>query len=145
MRLFENLNKSDLTIKKEVPIKPGKSLDADKDLGDIDVLVISHQRKQIVCIEAKNYVESRTGYELYHQKAKIDEALKKVEPRHYWCKNNVIKFKKIDSEVNETYSVKTIYLTYNENAYNYFDHSLGGFCKFMSFTDIIAAPMIIFD
>ena len=70
-RLFENLSLDYIYVGAEVEIMPGKPLNSTKKLGDIDVLLINKMAKQIVCIEAKNFSESRTAYELIQQNKKI--------------------------------------------------------------------------
>jgi hypothetical protein len=53
-------------------------------------------------------------------------------------------FKSYDSNVDDDYSVKTIFLTCYENAYNYFDNEKYDIC-FLSTIDIIKNPMIVFE
>jgi hypothetical protein len=48
-------------------------------------------------------------------------------------------------EVNDTYTVKTIFLTYHENAYKYFEHSEDCVITFLSAIDIVENPMVIFE
>ena len=123
----------------------GKNLNSDKELGDIDILLINKKNKQIVCIEAKNFSESRTVYELIQQNRKIvTKELSHVIERDVWCKNNINKFKFYVSEIDDEYSVKTIFLTYHENAYKYFEHELENDITFLSAVEIVENPMILF-
>lgn len=143
---YQNMANSGVLVFKEVPIKPDKPLKAHKDLGDIDILLINEDSKQIVCIEAKNFIESRTAYELIQQNRKIEtKELKHVIERDGWCKKNVELFKFYDSQIDSEYSVKTIFLTYHENAYKYFDHAKAADIVFMSGIDIIRNPMAVFE
>ena len=70
-KLYESLSLDYLYVDSEVEIMPGKPLNSAKQFGDIDVLLINKNTKQIVCIEAKNFSESRTAYELIQQNRKI--------------------------------------------------------------------------
>lgn len=142
---YESLGLDYLYVNSEVEIMPGKLLDATKNLGDIDVLLINKKTKCIVCIEAKNFVESRTVYELIQQNKKIvTKELSHVVKRDKWCQLNISKFKKFVPEVDDQYSVKTIFLTYHENAYNYFDHDDDQGLTYLSAMDIIESPLVVF-
>lgn len=143
-KYYEEYGNDLIYVDSEVVISQGKRLDSQKNLGDIDLLLIHKEKKRIVCIEAKNYVESRTIYELMQQKQKIIKDLPLVLERDSWCKNNVHMFKYYDSNVDDDYSVKTIFLTCYENAYNYFDNEKYDIC-FLSTIDIIKNPMIVFE
>lgn len=144
-RLYESLSLDYLYVDSEVKIMPGKNLNSDKDLGDIDILLINKKNKQIVCIEAKNFSESRTVYELIQQNRKIvTKELSHVIERDVWCKNNINKFKFYVSEIDDEYSVKTIFLTYHDNAYKYFEHELENDITFLSAVEIVENPMILF-
>lgn len=144
-KLYESLSLDYLYVGTEVEIMPGKPLNAPRQLGDIDVLLINKKTKQIVCIEAKNFSESRTVYELIQQNRKIvTKELYHVIERDVWCKDNTCRFKFYVSEVTVEYSVKTIFLTYHENAYKYFDHEQENDITFLSAVEIIENPMIVF-
>lgn len=144
-RLYESLSLDYLYVGTEVEIMPGKPLNAPKQLGDIDVLLINKKTKQIVCIEAKNFSESRTAYELIQQNRKIvNKELSHVIDRDVWCKGNINKFKLYVPEVDAQYTVKTIFLTYHENAYNYFDHEQENDIIFLSAVEIVENPMNVF-
>ena len=145
-KLYESLCLDNLYVGTEVEIMPSKPLNAPKQLGDIDVLLINKETKQIVCIEAKNFSEGRTAYELIQQDRKIvTKELFHVIERDVWCKDNIDKFKFYVSEVNAEYSVKTIFLTYHENAYKYFDHEQENDITFLSVVDVLENPMRIFS
>lgn len=144
-RLYESLSLDNLYVAAEVEIMPGKPLNAPKQLGDIDVLLINKHTQQIICIEAKNYSESRTAYELIQQNRKIvNKELSHVIDRDVWCKGNINKFKLYVPEVDAQYTVKTIFLTYHENAYNYFDHEQENDIIFLSAVEIVENPMNVF-
>ena len=144
-KFYESLSLDFLYVNSEVEIMPEKPLNSHKKLGDIDILLINKKNKQIICIEAKNFSESRTVYELIQQNRKIvTKELSHVIERDVWCKGNVDKFKLYVPEVDAQYSVKTIFLTYHENAYKYFEHDQVNDITFLSAIDIVADPMIVF-
>lgn len=144
-KLYENLSLDYLYVDSEVEIMPGKPLNSVKKFGDIDVLLINKSTKQIVCIEAKNFSESRTVYELIQQNRKIEtKELSHVIERDVWCKDNIDKFKFYVPEVDDEYSVKTIFLTYHENAYKYFEHKHENDITFLSAIEIVDNPMNVF-
>ena len=144
-KLYESLSLDYLYVDSEVEIMPGKPLDSAKRFGDIDVLLINKNTKQIVCIEAKNFSESRTAYELIQQNRKIvTKELSHVIERDVWCKGNIDKFKFYVPEVDDEYSVKTIFLTYHENAYKYFEHEHENDITFLSAIEIVDNPMNVF-
>ena len=87
--LFKGLGNAEMYIKKEEPIKPNKVLANDSDLGDIDILLINNAKKKIVCIEAKNYYESRSAYEVINKAKTTETNLLKVYRRDRWCANNI--------------------------------------------------------
>ena len=143
---YSNLGIPDMAVLTEVPITPDKPLKSQKNLGDIDILLINKTIKQIICIEAKNYVESRTAYELIQQNRKIEtKELKHVIERDAWCKGNIELFRFYDASVDDKYTVKTVFLTYHENAYNYFEHDTNLDIVFLSAMDIVQNPMIVFE
>lgn len=144
-KLYKSLSLDHLYVDSEVEIMPGKPLNATKQFGDIDVLLINKKTKQIVCIEAKKFSESRTAYELIQQNRKIvSKELSHVIERDVWCKNNIDKFKLYVPEVDAEYSVKTIFLTYHENAYKYFEHEQENDIIFLSAIEIVDNPMNVF-
>ena len=144
-KLYKSLSLDHLYVDSEVEIMPGKPLNATKQFGDIDVLLINKKTKQIVCIEAKNFSESRTAYELIQQNRKIvSKELSHVIERDVWCKDNIDMFKLYVPEVDAEYSVKTIFLTYHENAYKYFEHEQENDIIFLSAIEIVDNPMNVF-
>ena len=143
---YSNLGIPDMVVLTEVPITPDKPLKSQKNLGDIDILLINKTTKQIICIEAKNFVESRTAYELIQQNRKIEtKELKHVIERDAWCKDNIKLFRFYEASVDDDYKVKTVFLTYHENAYNYFEHDVENAIMFLSAIDIVKNPMIVFE
>lgn len=143
--LYESPKDDNLHIWAEVLIQPNKTLSANKNYGDIDLLIINGKLKKIVCIEAKDYFEARTAYDLLDQDREIVKALPKVENRDKWCKENKSLFGNYSSKVDGSYSVKTWYVTYNEPAYRYVTHiNTSPICMLSSF-EIVKNPYIIFE
>jgi len=76
----------------EVPIRPGKPLHADDNLGDIDILCIDRGEKRIFSIECKNVNFGRSPREIANELEKFlgkDDAKKqswieKHQKRHEW-------------------------------------------------------------
>ena len=141
---YKGLGDSNISVDLEVKIRPGNILQSPQDLGDIDVLLINTALKKIVCVEAKDYYEARTVYGMLSQDVKITKALLKVVSRDIWCKDNKLLFKHYAKEVDETYEVKTIFLTYHEPTYKYFPHVEKVNIPMMSAFEIIQDPYIVF-
>ncbi|MFA6831817.1 MAG: hypothetical protein WCR36_06065 [Bacteroidaceae bacterium] len=121
-RYYQSLNDPVLIFHIEVQINPDKPLAATTNLGDIDLLIINTNLKQIICIEAKVYYEARTTYDFITQSKKIEKEIKKAEKRDLWSKRNIEKFKFYYNNIDEEYEVKSFFVTYNEPTYNYISH-----------------------
>lgn len=100
-------------VKQEVPIKPGKDLCSEIDLGDIDILIVDTVHKRIKAIELKNYMECRYLWKVIEQENQLKEDLNMVQARSEWCKSHIKEFAYLDKEVNDTYMFETLFLTYN--------------------------------
>jgi hypothetical protein len=105
----------------EVTIKSGGHLEADKDYGDIDVLVFDHDLKVIYPIECKNSVGARNIHEMKSEmdlyldrdgNEKKAKTLKHVE-RDEWFKQNVPSLRKFIANP-EAYQIKSFILTADE-------------------------------
>lgn len=142
---FKSLKEENLIVNMEVQICPGKPLAAEENLGDIDVLLIGSKRKMIVCIEAKDYYGARTVYDMISQNNKIAKALPKVVRRDEWCKTHKSLFRFYSKDIDDTYKVKTVFLTYKEPTYKYFRHDNVPDIKMMSAFEIIQNPSALFS
>lgn len=82
-----------IIIDKEVEISPDGKLKNDKDIGDIDLLIIDPKIKKIIAIECKNINVSRTPYEMHLEYMKFISGDKpwipKVDKRMDWLRNNL--------------------------------------------------------
>ncbi len=121
----------------EVPIKPGKKLDANTDLGDIDVFAIDHEAAIIYSIECKDTVDSRAIHEM---KTEVDKYLgrdgksgliKKHVDRHKWLKENQAMLSAYVKNPN-SYSIKSLIITSEEIPLAYIKK------------DVLPMPMISF-
>lgn len=142
-------NNSHIEVYTEQNIKPGARLNATKDIGDIDILIINKLKKLIVCIEAKNYVECHTVHEamMRIKDLKNQNVFEKVYNRDMWCKDNILIFTRICPEVTEEYKCKTIFLTYNNM---FLDETLETRLNksdiiWLTALELIDEPSIIFD
>ncbi|MDD5313333.1 MAG: hypothetical protein PHO26_09895 [Dehalococcoidia bacterium] len=73
-----------------------KMMDAEGDLGDIDVLAANLLRHELLVIECKNLEAARTPYEMENELSKLfltkgrkQAAVKKLERRCRWVENNI--------------------------------------------------------
>lgn len=134
---------SEIVVKLEVKICQGKTLDADKDYGDIDLLIIDTKSKIIKCVEAKDFVESRYLWQLLDQEKKIIGALPKVCSRDNWCRNNIRQFSKICHLVDDSYTIQTVFLTYNLQPETFDKSGPYKNIKFVSLIDLIKDPKML--
>ena len=79
------------------------------------------------------------------QNKKTETALSKVLARDKWCKENKLQFNKYVKEVDESYEVKTLFLTYYEPTYKYFSHVNEVDIPMLSAFEIIQNPFIVFN
>lgn len=140
--LYKNFDS--LTLYREKDIGPKNVLQHTKRLGDIDLLIVNKELKHIICLEAKNYVASRTFYDMGRDSIKIQKDLEKVKRRDEWCKQNISQFKKIDFNIDESFSISTILLSMNVDVYRYIIGEQSSI-KFYSAIEIIENPMIVFE
>ena len=71
--------------------------------------------------------------------------LKHVIERDAWCMGNIELFRYYEASVDDEYIVKTVFLTYHENAYNYFEYDTNLDIVFLSAMDLVQNPMIVFE
>lgn len=136
---------NDLNVNMEVEIGPNCQLKADEYLGDIDLLIIDKGRKEIVCVEAKDYAEAKTVYEMSLRNKKMNKDIFKVENRHNWCKNHIESFVRLFKLGGDAYSLSTIMLTYYEPVYYYFPKNRHADIPIISAFEIIRDPYCVFN
>lgn len=128
-----------------VKIGPGEQLENEEMIGDIDVLLINTERKKIVCMETKNYYESRTFYEILSENRKTEDDLEMPIKRDTWGKGHMLAFRAICKEVDESYTCSSVFVTVNMPAYKYFHSEEDRPIKVLSALDLMDNPMIVFD
>lgn len=143
--LFIKLYDSTLHVDKEVTIRPDGRLKSEKNLGDIDVLVISKKLRRIICVEAKKYADSRTVYEMITEKDQTIDDMENVEKRDDWLKSHLACFKTICCEVDDTYVIETVVVTFNLSSYVYLADRENLHFRFIPAYKLIENPMVIFN
>lgn len=143
--LYKGFGNPNLTVDKEVKVGLKERIIADEPLGDFDVLVINHEQKKIVCIEAKDYIECRTVYELLLEEKKVRDDLEMVIKRDEWAKSHVDSFKTIDKNVTADYQVITAFVTSHIPAHVYLGTDEDSSIKFFSAIELAENPMVIME
>ena len=93
--VLEELVDDEFTIDSEVPINPKSELKHDKDIGDVDVLVIDKRSKTIYSLECKSMAPSRNIKEMVEEVNKLFGSnstkgwIDKHVERDSWLKNNL--------------------------------------------------------
>ncbi|MCB9247025.1 MAG: hypothetical protein H6606_11430 [Flavobacteriales bacterium] len=110
----------DRIVDKEVPINQNKFLKADKDLGDIDVLVIDHGLKMVILLECKKTEVAKNVKQLVEEVNNLFGSdsekgwIDKHEGRFDWIKDNLkLLGKKYGVDISN-YSVVPVILTSEE-------------------------------
>lgn len=105
----------------EVPIKPGKKLNAEIDLGDIDVLVIDKKSNRILLVECKDLNYGRNPQEIANEIERLigdseedNSWTKKHIKRHEWVKANVDILIRAYGLKNELFLVDSLFIVSNE-------------------------------
>ena len=109
------LKNSSLFVDSNVKIGPKEIFYSDKDLGDIDILLIDPDSKKIVSIECKNINFGRNAREIDNEikrflidRTKKDSYVGKHIKRDEWLKNNApLVLSKYDKKI-ETYQIQSI-------------------------------------
>lgn len=142
---YESLNLDYLKAFRGVKIGPGECLENTEPIGDIDVLLINTTSKKIVCMETKDYYESRSMYEVLAENRKTGDDMEMPLKRDRWCKGHITSFAVLCSEVDETYTCDTIFVTVNMPAYVYSHTEKEIPIKVISALDIMDNPMVVFE
>jgi hypothetical protein len=110
----------DRIVDQEVPINQNKFLKADKDLGDIDVLVIDHGLKVVFLLECKKTEVARNVKQMVEEVNNLFGSdsekgwIEKHEDRYFWIKGNLeLLGKKYEVNLSD-YSVVPVILTSEE-------------------------------
>lgn len=112
---------STFQIDSEVQIGPGEKLSNESDLGDVDVLAINHEKKQIYSIECKHVFYGRNPREVQHEIEKFigeteedDSWIKKHLKRDSWLKENLENISTIYDFNPEGFQIFSLFLTVRE-------------------------------
>ena len=144
--LYKKSETDDMFVAANVEINKGATLDADDNLGDIDLLLIKRSTKQILCIELKNYRESRAVWDCYNQAKEIEDDLVNVLRRDKWCKKNVSQFAKVCKNGNTAdFVVSMVFMTYNKQTLSFCTDNKYPEITFLEVIDIINNPESIFE
>jgi hypothetical protein len=115
--VLKELGYSHLIVDSEVFIGPNSPLKNEKDIGDIDVLIIDQTTKNLYSIECKSLAPSRNIKEMIEEVSKLfgsdsnQGLLDKHNKRDLWLKSNLeLVGKKYALDLSE-YSVKSVFLT----------------------------------
>ena len=141
---YESLCMEELKVFRGVMIGPEEKLMSEIKLGDVDVLLINTLLKRIVCIEAKDYVESRTIYDMLSQNRRTEDDMEMPLKRDAWCKKNVKAFSNLCPEVDDSYVVSTVFVTFNMPAYCYYHQGNDRQLQMIPALDIVKNPMVVF-
>lgn len=145
--LFLDLDIKWLKVFQGVNIGKGETLENETPIGDIDLLLIDTCSGKIVCVELKNYVESRSLWSVMTQERETQDDIKKVIRRDEWCQKNIHLFKKLAHIDNDKECVlRTVFLTYNLQAHKYFiaDGTTDANLVFLEVSQILDSPLDIF-
>lgn len=127
-----------LEIYDEVSIAPGKQLDSEEDIGDVDIIAIDKDKNLIFSIECKYTNFARNPREVNHEieyimedNNKEDSWITKHSKRDIWLKHNIKKLKTAFGLSSSSYQVFSVILTAHEIPTTYI-HDLE--IPFLSFT-----------
>lgn len=141
--LYKGLGNPNLTVDKEVKVGLKERIIAEEPLGDFDVILIDHENEKIACIEAKDYIECRTVYELLLEEKKVKKDLEMVVKRDEWAKNHVTSFQVVDKKVTPDYQVKTAFVTSHIPAHTYLSTDDDTNIRFYSAIELAENPLAI--
>lgn len=145
--LYLDLDIKGLKVFQGVNIGKGEMLENDTPIGDIDLLLINACSGKIICVELKNYVESRSLWSVITQERETQDDIKNVIRRDKWCQENIHLFKRLAQiENNKECALKTVFLTYNLQAHKFFisDGTTDSNIVFLEVSQILDSPLDIF-
>jgi hypothetical protein len=142
---YDSLGIETLLAFRGVEIGPGERLDNKEPLGDIDVLLIDTKCKKIVCIETKDYYESRTIYEVLTENRKTSDDMEMPIKRDEWCKSHISAFASLCKEVDDTYTCSSVFVTVNMPAYQYGHSEEKSPIRIIPALDLMEDPLMVFE
>lgn len=116
LQTLSSIGSESIVVDDEVDIKPNKQFHADKDLGDIDVLVIDTHNKMIFSIECKKMLAGKNPKEMVEEADKLigsgnDGWISKHVKRDEWLKDNI---DLVESRYNldlSGFTIKSLFMT----------------------------------
>jgi hypothetical protein len=142
---YDSLGIETLLAFRGVEIGPGERLDNKEPLGDIDVFLIDTKCKKIVCIETKDYYESRTIYEVLTENRKTSDDMEMPIKRDEWCKSHISAFASLCKEVDDTYTCSSVFVTVNMPAYQYGHSEEKSPIRIIPALDLMEDPLMVFE
>lgn len=142
---YDSLGIETLLAFRGVEIGTGERLDNKEPLGDIDVLLIDTKCKKIVCIETKDYYESRTIYEVLTENRKTSDDMEMPIKRDEWCKSHISAFASLCKEVDDTYTCSSVFVTVNMPAYQYGHSEEKSPIRIIPALDLMEDPLMVFE
>jgi hypothetical protein len=116
-KVVKNLNGDKIELFTEVWIGPNEFLYDEKDLGDVDVLIIDKRSKTIYSLECKSIEPSRNIKEMVEEVSKLFGSdsergwIQKHADRDLWLKNNKELLSKKYNKDLKDYEVKSFFVT----------------------------------
>ena len=142
---YDSLGIETLLAFRGVEIGPGERLENNEPLGDIDVLLIDTKCKKIVCMETKDYYESRTIYEVLTENRKTSDDMEMPIKRDEWCKSHISAFASLCKEVDDTYTCSSVFVTVNMPAYQYGHTDEKSPIRVIPALDLMEDPLVVFE
>lgn len=103
-----------LIIEEELPINSSSEFYSEKDLGDVDVLIIDTAKRVILSLECKSIAPTRNLKEIYDEYEKLysnDKYIEKHLNRHEWLQTNKDKVShKFDLDLTD-FNVYSVFVT----------------------------------
>lgn len=142
---YDSLGIETLLAFRGVEIGPGERLENKEPLGDIDVLLIDTKCKKIVCMETKDYYESRTIYEVLTENRKTSDDMEMPIKRDEWCKSHITAFASLCKDVDDSYTCSSVFVTVNMPAYQYGNSEKKSPIRIIPALDLMEDPLVVFE
>ncbi len=136
---------SEFIVEKEMKICPTSVLKSKKDLGDIDIIIVSKERKFIIALECKQLILAKTPYEQYGELKKFIPWDKKVTAREKWLNANIdLLGDSLSLDSVSEYKLKYMFLTNQIIPVSYLESDELNH-RFLSFNSIKQDFLIMFE
>jgi hypothetical protein len=105
-------------VDKRVEIKPSGKFKHDKNLGDVDVLIVDKNKKRILLLECKNVNFGRNQREIANELQRFTAGdnnwIGKTQVREEWLKSNYDQVKQAYNLGDEKFEFKTVFIITTE-------------------------------